>query len=703
MGDTSPPPYRSLSRAHSPRNPRFPQSNGSSSGIPGSSAVPSAGDEGFVEAPEQNGAMPSLGTDEFARQLDIIDRLQDLGIDLDDVDLPGLAVVGDQSSGKSSVLAGITKIPFPRNTDTCTRFVTKVLKRHDANTTFSSLVTIEPGPDRSPAEHPHLKSFRAQIAPDFSNLPKIIDDASRAIFSGSKQRQTFSGDVLKIEISGKDQQPLEITDIPGLICNGGKDIEVVSNIAKTHISKSRSIILVVVGAGKDLKEQSVLELIDNVSGCRGRAFGIITKPDVAGPGRTERYIELAQNKTKGYEFEWGWHVLRNSSVQELNAGLTWQQRDEIEKNFFHESEWETLLRRRPFQSEEQIVGIASLRTRVVKLLSELNQREIPNVRREIKQKLDAHEERLKELGGSREPAELRERLLASCNRLSQRALDYSRGIYDPRIAKGDMKDESLQLRSRIQELCDEFTWAIHTFGHTYAPDHFPLVPDFDFDEASQDQHKYRERINLFQTPKHISQQDFYREGLRFLRKNRGEELKTYFDPSRLSLLFQQQSEKWGGIAKYFLAEFNDKVEVFLEHALRLEFKSEMDVPSRIWQKFLNDRVTARKNEAQEELKWLLDDLQRPIKTHSLDFQMRTRNLRSVRTYANVNAAIGGEKNRKNQSLANGGAMPVMDPESVSRDVGTYTISQHENNEAARFQDDMLSYYIVSPFPNSVDS
>lgn len=42
----------------------------------------------------------------------------------DYVDLPQLVVVGHQSSGKSSVLEGLTGLPFPRDSGLCTRFAT---------------------------------------------------------------------------------------------------------------------------------------------------------------------------------------------------------------------------------------------------------------------------------------------------------------------------------------------------------------------------------------------------------------------------------------------------------------------------------------------------------------------------------------------------------------------------------------------------
>lgn len=49
------------------------------------------------------------------------------------INLPQLVVVGDQSSGKSSVLEGLTKLKFPRNSGLCTRFATQIIFRRAPN------------------------------------------------------------------------------------------------------------------------------------------------------------------------------------------------------------------------------------------------------------------------------------------------------------------------------------------------------------------------------------------------------------------------------------------------------------------------------------------------------------------------------------------------------------------------------------------
>lgn len=79
--------------------------------------------------------------------LDKIDKLFACGVG-DYIALPQLIVVGDQSSGKSSVLEGLTNLPFPRDSGLCTRFATQITFRR----THSNSITISviPSKDASP-------------------------------------------------------------------------------------------------------------------------------------------------------------------------------------------------------------------------------------------------------------------------------------------------------------------------------------------------------------------------------------------------------------------------------------------------------------------------------------------------------------------------------------------------------------------------
>lgn len=73
------------------------------------------------------------------------------------IPLPQLVVVGDQSSGKSSVLEGLTNLPFPRDSGLCTRFATQITFLRAAETSIS--VSILPAQNASPEHRLKLQSW----------------------------------------------------------------------------------------------------------------------------------------------------------------------------------------------------------------------------------------------------------------------------------------------------------------------------------------------------------------------------------------------------------------------------------------------------------------------------------------------------------------------------------------------------------------
>lgn len=73
-------------------------------------------------------------------------------------------VVGDQSSGKSSLLESLTGIPFPRDVGLCTRYATQITQRRDDVARVE--VSIIPGPNATPAHKKHVEAYRtAALSP----------------------------------------------------------------------------------------------------------------------------------------------------------------------------------------------------------------------------------------------------------------------------------------------------------------------------------------------------------------------------------------------------------------------------------------------------------------------------------------------------------------------------------------------------------
>lgn len=87
--------------------------------------------------------------------------------------------MGDQSSGKSSLLESLTGIPFPRAVELCTRYATQITQRRDDVARVE--VSIIPGPNATEAHKRHVEGYRTDaLSPDDfrSRFPGILDEVS---------------------------------------------------------------------------------------------------------------------------------------------------------------------------------------------------------------------------------------------------------------------------------------------------------------------------------------------------------------------------------------------------------------------------------------------------------------------------------------------------------------------------------------------
>jgi hypothetical protein len=133
-------------------------------------------------------AVDQLDNERRVRILGVIDRLRELGVS-ENVSLPQvrwqlrywyfrkadvskLVVVGDQSSGKSSLLEGLTGISFPVASDLCTRFATQIVLRRAPEDAAGVKIRIIPGPSAQADEaaKARLLGFERELsASEFDN------------------------------------------------------------------------------------------------------------------------------------------------------------------------------------------------------------------------------------------------------------------------------------------------------------------------------------------------------------------------------------------------------------------------------------------------------------------------------------------------------------------------------------------------------
>ena len=530
--------------------------------------------------------------------LDELDKLRDYGVD-EFVELPQLVVVGDQSSGKSSVLEAISELPFPRSSIRCTRFATQIKLRHAKEASFS--VQIIPDSKRSQVEQQRLAQFPATF-PDTTPFSEIMDLATRTICS-DKNPSFCSRDVFSIEISGPTKPHLTIVDLPGLIQASNihqsqADVNAIKDLAFHYMRNQRTIILAIVSAANDLELQPVLGQEARQFDPNGaRTLGIITKPDKTETTEREaQFLELARNQN--VTFKLGWHVLRNRSPDEMNAPT--EERRRTERRFFaHPSNWSTV--------GQENLGIDSLRKKLSTQLVKHIMHEMPKVQKEIRVKLEDCKAELARLGDRKDtPEEMRDELRELCEKsqaLTRTAMEgqyvdlYGPAFFHPtpQIPNEFMR----KLRARLVLENDRFAEEMATRGHL-----IEIIDDDDDDAAVSN------GLNGHASPKPgatanghpqvMSRVEYVKRYVEpLLNVSPGLELMMDRNPLLVYALFRSYSENWTVIANQHMQEIQRICNDFLQEAI--DFVWPEDMRDRAWSAFVEGPMEGRLEGAYQEI------------------------------------------------------------------------------------------------------
>jgi GTP-binding protein EngB required for normal cell division len=396
------------------------------------------------------------------RRLNQIDRIRAKGVG-DHVSLPQLVVCGDQSAGKSSVLEGITGVPFPRQDGTCTRFATEIILRHNPNEN-GIIAKILPAAARSEEDRVRLTLFERRLV-GFGDLPQVITDASKLMGvrdcpDVEANSPAFTADVLRLEVIGDTGLHLTVVDLPGLISvsENVDDMRTVEHLVDGYLESSRTIILAVVAASNDIDTQGIIQRARKFDGAGVRTVGIITKPDLINKGTESRVASLAKNMDR-VKLKLGFFLLKNPSPLELSKGLTWEERHQQETCFFRSSPWKEQ------NLDHKRVGIDRLRHFLQQLLDSHIEYELPKVRREVEKLLHNTERELAQIGPERSSASQIRTFLTHVSmeffNLTKAAVDGNYGGRESRFfAARDIIDT--RLRARIHEANEQFASHMRT-------------------------------------------------------------------------------------------------------------------------------------------------------------------------------------------------------------------------------------------------
>uniref|UniRef100_A0AAX7VSZ5 Dynamin-1-like protein n=1 Tax=Astatotilapia calliptera TaxID=8154 RepID=A0AAX7VSZ5_ASTCA len=229
----------------------------------------------------------------------VINKLQDVfnTVGADIIQLPQIAVVGTQSSGKSSVLESLVgRDLLPRGTGIVTRrpLILQLVhvdpgdtRKHDeggmgnANTSFffnsQHLDTEEWG------KFLHTKN---KIYTDFDEIRQEIENETERISGNNKG---ISDEPIHLKIFSPHVVNLTLVDLPGItkvpVGDQPKDIEIqIRDLILKHISNPNCIILAVTAANTDMATSEALKVAREVDPDGRRTLAVVTKLDLMDAG-----------------------------------------------------------------------------------------------------------------------------------------------------------------------------------------------------------------------------------------------------------------------------------------------------------------------------------------------------------------------------------------------------------------------------------
>ncbi|KAH7266899.1 Dynamin central region-domain-containing protein [Fusarium redolens] len=344
-----------------------------------------------------SGSLASQGGISDPALIQLVNKLQDVfatvGVN-NPIDLPQIAVVGSQSSGKSSVLENIVGRDFlPRGSGIVTRrpLVLQLINR-PAQSNGVKADEVDTTNDKQ-ANADEWGEFLHAPGQKFYDFSKIRDEISRETEAKVGRNAGISPAPINLRIYSPNVLTLTLVDLPGLtkvpVGDQPRDIErQIREMVLKHIGKSNAIILAVTAANQDLANSDGLKLAREVDPEGQRTIGVLTKVDLMDEGTD--VIDILSNRV--IPLRLGYVPVVNRGQRDIDNRKAINQALEAEKNFFENH--------KAYRNKSSYCGTPYLARKLNLILMMHIKQTLPDIKARISSSLQKYTAELESLGPS---------------------------------------------------------------------------------------------------------------------------------------------------------------------------------------------------------------------------------------------------------------------------------------------------------------
>ncbi|XP_058623273.1 interferon-induced GTP-binding protein Mx2-like, partial [Onychostoma macrolepis] len=327
--------------------------------------------------------------------IDLIDTLRSVGIHKD-LALPTIVVIGDQSSGKSSVLEALSGVALPRGSGIVTRCPLELRLKKVPGVKWKAVLTYDKKTNESvnlfagPIKPSKLAIGNvAQSAPtqkkiEFADPSLVERHVAAAQNELAGKGVGISEELITLEIMSPDVCDLTLIDLPGIarvpVEGQPEDIgKQIKRLIMKYIKKRETINLVVVPCNIDIATTEALKMAQEVDPEGKRTLAILTKPDLIDKGTEKSILDIVHNNV--IPLRKGYIVVKCRGQQQIDDKIPLEDATQMERDFFQNHDYFRCL------LEEDKVTIKCLAIKLTQDLVDHIKNSLPQLQEQIQKQL----------------------------------------------------------------------------------------------------------------------------------------------------------------------------------------------------------------------------------------------------------------------------------------------------------------------------